>query len=61
MMLVSIFMVFGLVISAFSPAATEEPAAPGEPSIEEPAPKQPAEVEAGSVGIVIGCPSLFLF
>ncbi|MEE9189023.1 MAG: hypothetical protein V3U36_06620 [Anaerolineales bacterium] len=54
-------MVFGLVISACAPAATEEPAAPGEPATEEPAAKQPAEVEAGSVGIVMDNQSLFLF
>ena len=55
-MLVTIIMVFGLVISAYAPAATEELAAP-----EEPAPKQPAEVEAGSVGIEMDNQSLFLF
>lgn len=61
MMLVTIMMVFGLVISTCAPATTEEPAAPGEPAPEEPAPKQPSEVEAGSIGIEIDNQSLFLF
>ena len=48
MMVVTIVMVFGLLLAACAPAATEEPAAP-----EEPAPEEPAAVGAGSVGIVL--------
>ncbi|MCK4898051.1 MAG: hypothetical protein KAS38_04710, partial [Anaerolineales bacterium] len=47
-LLVVIFIVFGLFLTACQPAATEEPAAPEEPAVEE-----PAEVAAGSVGIVL--------
>jgi putative multiple sugar transport system substrate-binding protein len=46
-------MVFGLILAACAPAATEEPAAPEEPAAEEPTAEEPAEVKAGSVGIVL--------
>jgi len=53
MMVVTIIMVFGLILAACAPAATEEPAAPEEPAAEEPTAEEPAEVKAGSVGIVL--------
>ncbi|MGD9093794.1 MAG: hypothetical protein PVF74_13170, partial [Anaerolineales bacterium] len=56
-LLVAFILVFGLILTACQPAATEEPAAEEpaaeEPAAEEPAAEEPAEVEAGSVGIVL--------
>ena len=53
-LLVVIIMVFGLFLAACQSEATEVPAAPEETAApEEPAAEEPADVEAGSVGIVL--------
>ena len=52
-LLVALVIVFGLILAACQPAATEAPAASEEAATEEPAPEEPAEVAAGSVGIVL--------
>ena len=57
-LLVAIIMVFGLLLAACQPAATEVVVTPEEAAPEEPAPEveeteEPAEVAAGSVGIVL--------
>jgi putative multiple sugar transport system substrate-binding protein len=52
-LLVAFILIFGLILAACQPAATEEPAPPEEAAPEEVAPEEPMEVEAGSVGIVL--------
>ena len=48
-----LLIAFGLLLAACQSTATEEPAATDEPAVEEPTAEEPAEVAAGSVGIVL--------